>query len=164
MVVLVALAGALAAPAQVVRLELVAADRPAGLVVTAETTWLGEERRLLLKDDGLPPDERPEDGVFTGEWSGEAPRQLALRLYAEGPGRPRAQIAASNETLALGEDRLVWVLDGPRARRTAAALPGRTMDIAEAAGVAASVGWMVLAFVFVAFLILQSGREGRRGV
>ena len=54
------------------------------------------------------------------------------------------------------------MLDGSRARRTAAALPGRTMDIVDAAGVAASVGWMLFVFAVLAFQILAHRREGRR--
>jgi hypothetical protein len=166
MLLALALVASLAAadpvPQQQVAVVLVDEARTAGLSVSAETTWLGEARRLSLRDDGLPPDERPEDGVYTGQWTGEPPRQLALRLYVEAPGQARALVAASNELLALGEDRLVWVLDGSRARRTAAALPGRTMDIVDAAGVAASVGWMLFVFAVLAFQILAHRREGRR--
>jgi hypothetical protein len=154
-------------PAQRVRLELRAEGAPAGLRLEAETVWLGEARRVELQDDGRGADGRPGDGLYSAEWTGLPVRQLALRLYARAPGEERVELAASTETLALGDDRLVWVLEAdeggrpPRARRTAAPLPGRSSAISDEAGVVASLGWMLLAFAYVAFLVTRPAEKGR---
>lgn len=156
------------APTQRVRLELRAEGAPAGLRVEAETVWLGEARRVELQDDGRGADDRPGDGLYSAEWTGLPARQLAIRLYARAAGQERVELAASTETLALGDDRLVWVLEADegggerlRARRTAAPLPGRSSAISDEAGVVASLGWMLLAFAYVAFLVTRPAEKGR---
>lgn len=148
---------ALATPAatQTVRLEVASDWHPPGLRIEAETVWLGEARRVELRDDGTAPGDAPEDGVWVAEWAGDAVRLLPVRLFVAAEGVERVEVAASVEALATPEDRIVWVLghDGePYARRAAAALRPREHQMAEATSLAAGFGWVGLLLVYVGWL------------
>jgi hypothetical protein len=138
---------------QAVRVEVVAGRPDARIGV--ETTWMGEDRALALKDDGSTPGDLPGDGIFVGEWTGEAVRVLPVRLTVGD-----AEVAAFYEPLAAERDRLVYAVDWttpPRARRVAAALPPKTLDAANAAAAAAGIGWVGLVMAYVGWLVKRSG-------
>jgi len=149
-----------AAP-QTVRLEVVSAWRPEGLRIVVETVWLGESRSLELRDNGVPPDKLVGDGVWSGEWTGEAVRMLPIQVFvATGEGE-RIEVSAAIEPITVASDRLVWALSNdptPRARRVAAALPPRSFEMAEATGVAATLGWIGLVLAYVGWLVKRGGK------
>lgn len=144
-----------AAPPQVVRLEVASAWRLSAVEV--ETVWLGEARTLALTDDGRVDGDLPGDGVWVGEWTGEAVRLLPVRVYVTGAEGARVEVSGSVEPLAFPHDRLVWVLeqngDTLTARRAAAALPSRPLEVAETAFAAAGFGWAGLLLLYVGWLV-----------
>lgn len=157
--------GAAADRPQQVHLAVAAGCHPEGLRIEAEAQWLDETRRLILLDDGSVPGDRPGDRVYAGVWTGEVVRTLPVRLYVSADAIELTEVAASAETVALGSDRLVWALEcepALRARRVAAAMPVRSMEMAETTGVAATLAWVGLALTYVAWL-LQPQRLRPRG-
>jgi hypothetical protein len=128
----------------------------ASLSVSAETTWLGEERRLELQPHPRQP------GLLWGEWSGQPERALSVRLYAEPPGQPRRLVAAETAFVDMEEDELWWSL-GPdlRARRVALALPGPEMARLDQLSLLASVGAGLLALGGLALALLRFGPARR---
>ncbi|MFZ5480246.1 MAG: hypothetical protein ACOZNI_26010 [Myxococcota bacterium] len=145
-------------PAQTVRVEVATDWRPQNLRVYAETTWLGEDRKLELKNDGTVAGDVAMDNIFVGVWTGEPVRELAIRIVAEAQDVPRAEAGAGIEPVALGEDRVVYAMSlndkgKPVARRVAAALPGPAQEMVEPTMIAATLGWVALAFAYVGWLV-----------
>jgi hypothetical protein len=128
----------------------------ASLSLSAETTWLGEERRLELQPHPRQP------GLLWGEWSGPPERALSVRLYAEPPGQPRRLVAAETAFVDMVEDELWWSL-GPdlRARRVALALPGPEMARLDQLSLLASVGAGLLALGALALTLQRLGPARR---
>lgn len=150
------LLSALAAEPQVVRFEVAAPGHAPALGLRVETTWLGEERALTLRDDGSTPGDAPGDGVFVGELSGEPVRALPVRLVLEGGGHRGVEVYAGLERVFQPADRLAWALslgDAPVATRVAAPYLARSGDSREVAWVAASIGWVCLLLGYVAWLL-----------
>jgi hypothetical protein len=155
-----------AEPPQAVRLELVAGEQlSAGAQVFASTTWLGEDRDTPLRDDGVAPDALGGDGTWTALWSGDPVRFLTIRLTTKLPGGGSTELLASTEPIALGEERLVWALEaapaGLRARRVAAAVPMRGMELSETLGIAAGFGWIAAVLGYVGWLLRRADAAER---
>ncbi len=152
---------------QKVRVEVVGGVEGESVRIYADTTWLGEDRSLALTDDGSTPGDTPHDGVVSGEWTGAPVRVLPIRLTyapsgADGEEETRVDIAAFLEPVDVSEDRLVYAIDWgapPTARRVAAALPPRAMNVADTAGVAAALGWTGLVLAYVAWLVRRAVPE-----
>lgn len=139
---------------QTVRIEVVVGDARPDARVLVETTWMGEDRSLELRDDGALAGDQPADGVLVGELSGEAVRVLPVRVIVDGDERVEA--GAWFEPLAADHDRLVYAIEWttpPRARRVAAAVPPRAMTAADTAGTAAAIGWAGLVLAYVGWLV-----------
>lgn len=153
-------------------LEVHTLSAPPDLEVLAECTWLGEERRTPLRDDGLPPDAVAGDGIFTAAWTGAPVRMLPVRLLvtraAEAPPEPEVGAApvlveavpveayAGIEVLSLDDAGLAWSLEldaPPRARRVPVAASSREVAFLEAAQVGASLLWALLVVVIVLALV-----------
>lgn len=153
------LAGAHAEPpgaSQSVRLEVATARGFPGLSIAAHTTWLGEERSVTLRDDGQLPGDVPGDGLYVGHWQGEPVRVLAIRLIVSSDAHEPFEAYGGLERVFQPQDRLSWALDldeTPSARRVAAPLQARPMEARELSGVAASLGWACLAFLYVGWLV-----------
>lgn len=165
MLVLLALMGAVSgASEQRVFIEVAAAWQPAGLRLEVETVWLGQERLLVLSDDGSVPGDHPGDGVYSGLLMGAPARILPVHLFVTAQGLPRTEIAAVDAALGLGESRLVWALetDGhPIARPVALALPPPHMEIVEPVAQFAAFGWVGLVFAYVTWLVQRLGPRRR---
>lgn len=149
-------AAALAQSPQTVRLQVATLRNLPTLQVTAETTWLGEERVVQLLDDGSAPGDSPGDGVYVGEWTGAPVRALPIRLLVQAPGQPRFEVYTGLERVMQPEDRLSFALelgDAPRAQRVAAPYLARARDSREVSWVAASLGWGVLVFAWLAWML-----------
>jgi len=143
-------------PDQKVRLEVATLGTFPGLSVEAHTTWLGEERTLTLRDDGVIPGDVPGDGLFVGTWRGAPVRVLPVTLVVGSEVHAPFEAYAGLERITQPQDRLSWALDldeTPTARRVAAPLLARPMEARELSGVAASLGWMCLALLYVAWLV-----------
>ena len=141
---------------QEVRLEVVAECQPNNLAIEVTTQWLGEARTMTLRDDGVLPEDRARDGVYVGVWTGETARSLPLRLSISATDVAPTEVSASTETVAVGRDRIVWALECEpqwRARRVAAALPSRSLEMVEATGVAATLSWLGLILAYLAWLL-----------
>lgn len=168
-------------------LEVHTLAAPPDLVVEARCTWLGEERRTALRDDGQAPDEHAGDGVFTGAWSGGPVRMLPVRLLVSrasaeapqpevGPAPPAGAAAvpveayAGVEILSLDDTGLAWSLEldaPPRARRVPVARSSRQVAFLEATEVGASLLWALFVVVLVLGLVRRhealSRRDGTEG-
>ena len=155
------LAAALAADAQSVRFEVATAWRPDGLRITVETTWLGKDRAVELVDNGSVPGDTPFDNVWTGILTGDTVRTLPIRVRVEAAGIGRTEAGGGMETIAMGDDRISYTLaatDGrPVVRRSATAMTGPAVAMADASGVAALLGWIALSFGYVGWLVQRSG-------
>ncbi|MCK6525564.1 hypothetical protein L6R49_29520 [Myxococcota bacterium] len=132
-----------------------------GLNVEAQGVVLGEARAVPLRDDGQGPDERADDGVYTGALVHDGARVLSLRLAHRAPDGAEETLWEGLERVYSPEDRWVFRLDdgAPRARRVAAPpLPPETPDLG-AAPTAASLAWAGLVLLYVSTL-LRRGGEG----
>ncbi len=150
--------------AQTVRLEVATARGFPGLHIEASTTWLGEERTTVLLDDGSQPGDVPGDGLFVSTWSGAPVRVLPVRLTVSSDAHPPFEAYGGLERIVQPADRLAWALDideTPTARRVAAPLLARPMEARELSGVAASLGWACLAFLYVVWLIGRGDSPSR---
>jgi|GEM_PF-1963102 len=142
--------------AQGVRLEVATARGFPGLRIHAHTTWLGEARSLELRDDGQQPGDVAGDGLYVGAWRGAPVRVLPIRLVVASDAHPEFEAYGGLERVVQPADRLTWALDldeSPAARRVAAPMLSRPMEARELSGVAASLGWACLAFLYVAWLV-----------
>lgn len=113
-------------------------------------TWLGEERTLVLTDDGSTPGDAPGDGVRVGSTAGDAVRLLPVRVRVDG-----AQVWDGLEPLVLGENRVAFTIErspAPWARRVVTAASSQAGEANRMAGRAAALGWMALVLGFVAWL------------
>ncbi|MCB9742963.1 MAG: hypothetical protein H6740_10200 [Alphaproteobacteria bacterium] len=153
----------LAEPAtQVLRVEVVTTQANPDLRVELRTTWLGEDRVLVLTDDGSAPGDTPADGLYVGTWRGAPVRMLPIQIVVTGGQLVDAEVYAGLERVNQPEDRLAYALsfgDNPRAQRVIAPYLVRDLDVRESSWVAASIGWAALAFLYVAWL---AGRAVRR--
>ncbi len=153
---------------------------PPSLVVEAESTWLGEELRTPLLDDGLSPDEVAGDGVFTALWVGAPVRMLPVRLLVSSAveevqqpevGAPIPQVQAEVpveayagiEVLSLDDRSLAWSLeldDPPRARRVPVPRSSRQVAFLEMGQVGASVLWAAFVMAVVVGLVRRFDAAG----
>ncbi len=153
------LADAVAEPleaTQEVRLEVATTRAFPGLEIEAHTTWLGEARVLPLHDDGQLAGDVPGDGVYVGIWTGAPVRVLAIQLQVATDAHSPFEAYGGLERIVQPTDRLAWALEmdeTPTARRVAAPLLSRPTEARELSGVAASLGWACLAFLYVAWLV-----------
>lgn len=163
MIIYLLLQGAVATAADAVRVEVASDQPPASGAFVVQTAWLAEPQTWELRDDGVPPDTRAGDGVWTGGGSGDEVRTLSLTLSTPDADTP---LWSGTERLAAGAQRLVFSLehDGPtpRVHRSAVALPGPSMEVAEASSVAALLGWAALVLVYVLGIVAWSTGRGRR--
>ena len=86
-------------------------------------------------------------------------RTLPIRLQVSSQAHETFEAYGGLERVAQPQDRLTWALaldETPAARRVAAPLLARRMAARELSGVAASLGWTCLVFLYVAWLV---GRE-----
>jgi hypothetical protein len=139
-----------------VQIELAAEALPSIAQPTLHTTWLGTPQTVVLRDDGRLPDRRAGDGTWTAQLVGEEVRTLSIQLQIDD-----AVLWSGTETLPMGAQTLRFAHDvrGPRAWRSAVALPVPAMEVAEASSVAAMLGWAGLVMVWLMGL---AGRRGRR--
>lgn len=141
------LVSVVAATPQVIRLE-VAGDPALPYVLEARTVWLGESRQLELQAG-------PEG--WSGQWEGEPLRILPLILEVREGERSIARYEAL-ETITAGRDVLAFALEGDGSlRRSSTAATVRQRDRQDTAGTAAALGWALLVFVYVTWLVRQRG-------
>lgn len=149
-----------------VRVEVAFGQTRPEAPLQAEATWLGEPIVLPLRDDGRAPDDMAGDGVYTGAHAGEEVRTLSLTVHAVSPHGPGEELWAGTERLPAGRQVVTLSAQpgpqGPRLRRSAVALPGPRMEIAESTGVAALLGWTGVLLVYVFGLLVTTLRERRR--
>ena len=152
-----------AAPPQALRVTVASATAGPGVTIEVRTTWLGEPRTMVLTDDGSQPGDTPADGVYAGEWTGDAVRILPITLVQRGDsgevilydGLERVYQPADTLSFSLTAD------DPPRAERVVAPYVARRVEARETARVAASVGWAILVFVYAAWLVGRAWPAGR---
>jgi hypothetical protein len=138
-------ASVIAATPQVVHLE-VAGNSASPWTLRAQTTWLGEERTMQLQ---------PHLGGWSGSWEGEALRLLPLHLELREGELLRAEYDGI-EVIAAGEDRLSFAVEADGSlRRTAIAASYPRREWQDTAGTAAALGWALLIFVYVTWLVRQ---------
>ncbi len=149
---------------------VVGREVPADAVtLEVQGTWLDEPFTVVLRDEH---DVRG-DGVWSGEWTGDAVRLLPVRLMLRQGDGPAVELAASTELLDERGGALTWALDAdprstrPRARRVAWIQPARQMERLEAATTAAGLGWFAVVFFYIAWWAADrrpaTGRSRRRG-
>jgi hypothetical protein len=138
-------ASVIAATPQVVRLE-VAGNSASPWTLRAQGTWLGEERTMLLQ---------PHLGGWSGSWEGEALRMLPLHLELREGELLRAEYDGI-ELLAAQADVISFAVEADGSlRRTATAARFPRREWQDAAGTAAALGWALLIFVYVTWLVRQ---------
>lgn len=125
------------------------------LLVQADTTWLGQDQRLDLLDDGRGSDALAGDGIWTAQLRGPPVRLLPVRIRITRTGLPPVEAWEGIEKLSLDTDALDWALEldhPPRARRVTA--PGSVRQAAwrEATAVGWGMAWMIAVFGLVAWL------------
>lgn len=148
-----------------VRVQVQFPEVPAGAQPVAMTTWLGEDRTLVLVDDGSVSGDKAGDKVFVGGWEGDVVRVLPVRLGLRASTGETATLAAFNEALGEGETDLSYAVAPPHApgsapvvRRVAAAWSSRSAEAADLARVGAAIGWTALVLGYVAWLVGRAPR------
>jgi len=144
---------------QVLQLEVHALSASTTLVVEAESTWLGEERRTRLRDDGEAADEAAGDGVFSAAWAGAPVRMLPVRLLVTRQDGEEIEAYAGIEVLSLDDHALRWSLeldDPPRARRVPVAASSRQVAWLELRQVGGSLLWAMGVMGVVGWLVRRS--------
>jgi hypothetical protein len=152
---LLSAAPALAASEQAVRFEVVSVGAFPALRLTVTTRWLGADRAVDLRDDGVAPDRLAGDHHYTGELVGEPVRALPVRISGTADGIAPFVAYSSIEKVAAEGDHLTWSLDlgdPPDARRVALAQLTRSVMASEMSWVAATIGWANFALIYVAWL------------
>ena len=141
------------------------AEVPAGAQPVAMTTWLGEDRTLVLVDDGSVTGDKAGDKVYIGRWEGEVVRILPVRLGLRASTGETTTLAAFNEALGMGEHDLAYTVAAgtapgspPVVRRVAAAWSSRSAEAADLARVGAAIGWTALVLGYVAWLVGRAPR------
>ncbi len=135
-----------------------------GRVVEVEAQWLGEARRLSLRDDGAGGGgDLPADGIFVGELRGARPSLLPIAVAVRAaPEAEAAPVWSGVFRPMVEEDQLhLRLIDGPgglRAAETLAAPLGERADAREAAWTAAGFGWALFVLGVCVGLALL-GRE-----
>ncbi|MCB9761482.1 MAG: hypothetical protein H6739_16685 [Alphaproteobacteria bacterium] len=148
-----------------VRIEIATAQANPEVRLEVRTTWLGEDRTLVLRDDGSSPGDVPADGLYVGAWTGDPVRVLPIRILATGGALSEAEVYAGLERIHQPADRLAYALafgDNPRAQRVVAPYLVRTLDARESSWVTASLGWAGLLFLYVVWLVGRAFPARRR--
>jgi hypothetical protein len=137
-----------------VRFDVLADDATGAAGFVVATEWLGVSAEVTLARAEMPGAVLGRAQRFSGALTGDPVRSLAVHLYAVDAAGARTEISASSESISVKDDAIAWAYSGdpPRARRVAAALPGRSVDMAEATGVAASLGWLGLVLSYCGWL------------
>lgn len=144
-----------AAPPQTLRVVVATTVPRPGLVVEVRTTWLGEERKMRLTDDGSQPGDVAMDGLYSGVWTGEAVRMLPIQLVQPSDSSDWV-LYEGLERVYQPSDTLSYALTSdspPRALRVVAPYVAQRVEMRETSWVAASIGWAALVFVYVAWLV-----------
>ncbi|MDP2307782.1 MAG: hypothetical protein Q8P18_17285 [Pseudomonadota bacterium] len=145
-----------AAPStQAVRFEVVSGGSFPALHLSLTARWLGVDRTVELRDDGVAPDPLAGDHHFTAELVGEPVRALPVRITGTADGIAPFVAYASIEKVSAEGDHLTWSLDlddPPNARRVALAQLTRSVMASDMTWVAATLGWANFALVYVAWL------------
>ena len=149
---------------QVVRVEVATQERSPDMKIVARTMWLGDEMTVELSDNGTVFGDHASDGVWVAEFRGAAVRELPIRFWVTMPGQEAIMAGGGVEPLQQDTDIISYVMEvsplgTPSMYRVAATLPGPTLRMAEAAGIAALLGWIALAFGYVAWLTKVAMRE-----
>lgn len=139
------------------RLELDTSASGTVPAVVAELRWLGDDRTLALRDDGITPDEAAGDGVWTAETSGPAPRVLPVTLRVQTAGGSWQPAYSGLErlsgTAADGPATLHWALQiaqPPQARRLSGPGSRDTVDARSSRRIAAGLAWVALMVLGIA--------------
>ncbi len=141
---------------QAVQLSVQVRGAPAGTELLASTTWLGEDRTVVLTDDGSVAGDLVGDGVFSGHWSGATVRVLPVRLSVRSSTGSLTTIGVYNEVLGSGETDLAYAVElgtPQSARRVALAGSSRAAEVSDLVRVSAGVGWAGLVLAYVAWLV-----------
>ncbi len=139
-----------------VEVLLSAPGLPRDTRVFVETTWLGEDRRVPLVDDGSVPGDAPADALYVARLEGEAVRLLAVRLVVAPPGEPEHVAWEGVEDIRAEGDRLSFrEAPGERFQRVAGVAYARDPVHYEAASALAAAGWALVVFVYVAWLVRE---------
>ncbi len=149
---------------QAVRFEVVSIGAFPALRLSVTARWLGEDRAVDLRDDGVAPDRLAGDHHYTGELVGEPVRALPVRISGTADGIAPFVAYTSIEKVAAEGDHLTWSLDlgdPPDARRVALAQLTRSVMASEMSWVAATIGWANFALIYVAWLGQRWLRERR---
>ncbi|MDP6931639.1 MAG: hypothetical protein QGG40_01925 [Myxococcota bacterium] len=143
---------ALAAP-QRVQVDVVVLWQAPQLELYAETDWLGETRRIRLEPGA--------GDLWSGHWEGGQVRTLDVSIYARARGMEEALLSRRSEVIVRADDRISYLIQAsgrPEARRVATAAPEGRVESRQVAGLVAVLGWGVLVFLYVTWLIRQRGR------
>ncbi len=141
---------------QAVQLSVQVHGAPPGTEFLASTTWLGEDRTVVLTDDGAVVGDLVGDGVYSARWSGAAVRVLPVRLTARSSTGSLMTIGVYNEVLGLGETDLAYAVEmgSPQSvRRVALTGSSRAAEVSDLVRVGAGVGWAGLVLAYVAWLV-----------
>ncbi|MBL8616546.1 MAG: hypothetical protein JNM72_13130 [Deltaproteobacteria bacterium] len=135
---------------------------PNGLWV--KTRWLGEEKTVALRDDGVAPDAVAGDGTWSAAMEGPPVRFLRILVWGE-LGRGRRPVSSETVERVLGpEDALHlsghFIAGLPRLRRLAGPgdLPDRQQ--AERRHLRWALGWALCNGVIAAVLVRRA-RHGK---
>ena len=144
------------APAHTVRIEVELGRALHPRQVTVLVKWLGEDRALVLRDDGVIRDrDIAGDGVFVGELRGDPTLLLPLEISAPAPviapWRGVVRLFGPEDTL-----RFVASPEGHLAR--ALARPAGALLDPELPPLVAGFGWAALVLLYVGLLAFSPRR------
>ncbi len=144
------------APAHTVRIEVELGRALQARELRVAARWLGEDRALVLRDDGALPDyDIAGDGIFVGELQGEPLLLLPLEITAPSaaPWRGVVRLFGPEDSLRFGLS-----ADG-RLERSLARPAGALAD-PELPRLVAGYGWAALVLLYV-FLLAFGPRRAR---
>jgi hypothetical protein len=148
---------------QTVRIEIVNTEAENVAEITAVATWLGQERMVMLADDGIPPDAVETDEVWTAEWTGDPVRMLPVRIQAvcgTRAGGQSVEVFAGIERLHAGDNVVSYRLSED-CTAPATRIPSVKSDSRQAKHrtLAAHSAWLILGLVAVAFAVPRARPE-----
>lgn len=127
------------------------------LHLEAKVRWLGEDRTIVLRDDGGTRGDAPRDSIWIGCLQGDAVRLLPVTLELGLDGGAGTEVWSAVEPLEVGDNRLVYLLQEQagvvRAERVAAPLTGQPRPDHESDRVTLTAAWTVLVFLIVVYLV-----------
>jgi hypothetical protein len=153
-------------PRQVILFELASPPHAVLRDVRVEMDRLGDQKTVVLRDDGFDPSDFGHDGVFVGRDEGPYARYVNVRVLATGDRRDELLYSG---VLRTSDTRLVRLAfetkrleSGLTAFRSTSAYPGESFSVEEGLPLIAAFGWGMFALFYVMGLAGLFRREKER--